>query len=205
MNARFFIPGITGPVNVLREIEESGAIAAGHFVLSSGLHTPFYLNKSLLLMDPERAARLSVPLAAKLSLMAAHERIGAVVSTAVGAIILGHEVARRLNCLSFFLEKRGGVLANARGFPMRGVTVAVVDDVVTTGASLSAAIHACLREGARPIVSGCLVDRSAGRAAVPCASGGKFAALAKMDAETYSESDIPDELRLVEPTRIGSD
>lgn len=203
---------MTGPVDVLDEIEKSGAVMHGHFLFTSGLHSPTYMNKAILLMDPQRAARVAIPLAARLSLMAGKTpggkpKIDAVVSSAVGAVILGHEVAKRLGCAAYYLEKvRGGGFANKRGFPLKaGMVTVVVDDVVTTGTSLINMVLAVQATGATVVSAGCLVDRSIEPIQISSIGLQDFSALVRMEAPTYRANQVPEALREIPLVRMGSD
>ncbi|MGE5234184.1 MAG: orotate phosphoribosyltransferase, partial [Acidobacteriota bacterium] len=113
-------------------LEESGALREGHFRLSSGLHSPAYVQCALLLQEPARARRLGGELARRL----AEHRPESVLSPALGGVVIGHEVAAALGVPFRFTERQEGAMALRRGFALRGgERVAVVEDVVTTGKS----------------------------------------------------------------------
>ena len=125
---------------VLAEFRAAGGLLQGHFVLTSGLHSPFYLQCARVLMDGARAERLARALAAKIP-AELRESIDAVVSPAMGGVIIGHEVGRALGKPAMFVERPEGTFYLRRGFSLRpGEHVLMVEDVVTTGLSSREAI-----------------------------------------------------------------
>jgi orotate phosphoribosyltransferase len=140
------------------DFEETGALLTGHFRLSSGLHSDRYLQCARLLMWPERAQSAGRELAEKLAEFSA----GAVVSPALGGIVIGHEVARALGTRALFAERQGGAFALRRGFVLEpGERVVVVEDVFTTGGSTKEVCAAVEAAGGRVVAVGSLVDRGA--------------------------------------------
>lgn len=142
------------------DLRRTGALLEGHFLLSSGLHSPRYIQCARLLQHPalaERAGRAVAALAAELPPPAA------VVSPALGGVILGHEAGRALGVPALFAERDGTELALRRGFELRrGERVLLVEDVVTTGKSVAELAALVRRLGAVPIAYAALVDRSGG-------------------------------------------
>ena len=142
----------------LKEFEEAGALLKGHFILSSGLHSDTYLNKSIVSMYPDRTARLCKGLADKAA--AALGRVDYVISPAMGAIIYGYETARHLGCPFMFLERVEGEFQLRRGFAVEpGAKVLVVEDIVSTGLSAREAIAAVRGAGGDVAALACLVAR----------------------------------------------
>jgi orotate phosphoribosyltransferase len=140
----------------LRDFEETGALLTGHFRLSSGLHSDKYLQCARLLMWPRRAERAGRELGEKLSEFQA----GAVVSPALGGVIIGHETARALGVPAMFVERQDGTFALRRGFALApGQKVAVVEDVFTTGKSTREAAATVEAAGGRVVAVGSIVDR----------------------------------------------
>ena len=138
------------------DFEETGALLTGHFRLSSGLHSDRYLQCARLLMWPERAQSAGRELAERLAEFPA----GAVVSPALGGIVIGHEVARALGVRALFAERRDGAFALRRGFVLEpGERVAVVEDVFTTGGSTKEVCSAVESAGGEVVAVGSLVDR----------------------------------------------
>ena len=120
--------------DALKEFEDAGALMKGHFILSSGLHSDTYLNKSIVSMYPDRAERLCRALAEKI--MGEVNGIDYVISPAMGAIIYGYETARHLKVPFMFLERVDGEFQLRRGFSIeKGARVVVVEDIVSTGLS----------------------------------------------------------------------
>ena len=176
---------------VLDEFRASGALLEGHFKLSSGRHSGHYLQCARVLMNPRRAARLAQALAEKIP-SAIRDSLDAVVSPAMGGIIIGQEMGRALGLDAMFLERPDGVFHLRRGFALEpGAKVLMVEDVVTTGLSSREAIAA---------VEVSLVDRSNGTADL----GVPFFPLIDIDFPTYAEDELPPELAAVPVTKPGS-
>ncbi len=169
----------------LRELlEESGALREGHFRLSSGLHSPAYVQCALLLQDPARARRVGGELARRL---AAH-RPQSVLSPALGGVVIGHEVAAALGVPFRFTERPEGQMALRRGFALRpGERVVVVEDVVTTGKSTRECAAVATAAGAVVVAIGSILDRSGGRHgfSVP------YAALQALALPAWEAADCP--------------
>src|SRR3954463_9702482 len=141
---------------ILAEFRAAEALLEGHFILSSGLRSPKYLQCARVLMDPRRAERLASALAAKLP-PEVRDTIGAVVSPAMGGVIIGHEMGRALGRPAMFLERPNGVFELRRGFALRpGTRVLMVEDVVTTGLSSREAIEAVKATGAKVVAEAAL-------------------------------------------------
>lgn len=185
--------------DALKEFEEAGALQKGHFILSSGLHSDTYLNKSIVSMYPERAERLCRALAEKVA--GEIDDIDYVISPAMGAIIYGYETARHLKTPFMFLERVGGEFQLRRGFSMeKGARVIVVEDIVSTGLSAREAIAAVRKAGGEVLALGCLVDRSAGAVDV----GAPILALLEMKVEAWEPDNLPEHLKDVPAVKPGS-
>src|ERR1700749_4656884 len=151
--------------DVLDEFRAAGALREGHFVLSSGLHSPVFLQKNLVFMRPDRTERLCRALSEKLRGRA--PEIDAVISPAVGAIIPGYETARWLGVPAMYVEREGGVFKLRRAFKINPVDkVVVIEDVITTGGSFREAVVPIEAAGGQVLCCACIVDRSGGRADV---------------------------------------
>lgn len=169
---------------LLRTLEGCGALRRGHFLLSSGLHSPAYVQCALLLEDPRRAAEAGEAIARQLAPLAPDS----VLAPALGGVIIGHEVARALGVPFRFAERAGERLALRRGFELkRGERVVVVEDVVTTGKSTLETASLAEEAGAVVVGIASIIDRSGGRNgfAVP------FAALLPLDLPTYAADSCP--------------
>jgi orotate phosphoribosyltransferase len=186
--------------DVLSEFRASEALLEGHFILSSGLHSPLYLQCARVLMNPARAARLAEALAQKIP-SEIRDSIDAVISPAMGGIIIGHEMGRALNVDAFFLERPDGIFELRRGFRVEpGMQILMVEDVVTTGLSSREAIVAAERSGARVIAEASLVDRSGGTADL----GVPFFPLIRIDVPSYSADALPADLAAMPAVKPGS-
>jgi orotate phosphoribosyltransferase len=185
---------------VLDEFRDAGALLEGHFILSSGLRSPRYLQCARVLMDPERAERLARALAAKLP-AGLRDSVDVVVSPAMGGVIIGHEMGRALGKRAMFVERPDGRFGLRRGFALDpGERVLLVEDVVTTGLSSREAIAAVEAAGAIVIAAAALVDRSGGKAEL----GVPYTALIQLDVPTYDADALPPELAAIPPVKPGS-
>ncbi len=153
---------------VLKVFNETGAYLRGHFRLTSGLHSPEYLQCALVLQHPGHAERLGQGLAERLGEILAGERIDVVASPAIGGLIIGHEAARALGARFIFAERDAEKkMVLRRGFTVQpGETAVVVEDVVTTGGSTREVVDALQAAGARVLAAGSIIDRSGGQADV---------------------------------------
>ena len=148
---------------VLDLFMERGALLEGHFLLSSGLHSPRYLQCARVLMDPAMATRLGGALAESLRDALGSAKPSAVVAPALGGVIVAHEVARAFGVRGLFTERQDGVMSLRRGFTLdAGEPIVVVEDAITTGKSTREVLDAVTRSGARVLAVGSLVDRSVG-------------------------------------------
>lgn len=185
---------------VLQEFRAAGALLEGHFLLSSGLHSPVYLQCALVLQSPERAERLCRALAGKV-MKALKGKIELVVSPAMGGVVVGYEMARQLGVNGIFTERAGGKMTLRRGFSIpKGARVLMVEDVVTTGLSSRECIAAIREAGGRVVGAAALVDRSGGKADL----GVPLVPLLEIDAPAYREEDLPEELKAIPPVKPGS-
>jgi orotate phosphoribosyltransferase len=185
---------------ILAEFRAADALLEGHFILSSGLRSPRYLQCARVLMDPVRAERLARALAARLPAEVC-DRIQAVVSPAMGGVIIGHEMGRALAKPAMFLERPQGVFELRRGFRIEpGTKVLMVEDVVTTGLSSREAIEAVRAVGGDVVAEAALVDRSSGKADL----GVPFYPLIRIDVPTYEADAVPAELAAIPAIKPGS-
>lgn len=186
--------------DALREFEDAGALLKGHFILSSGLHSDTYLNKSIVSMYPDRTARLCAGLAALVKRKIS-EPIDYVISPAMGAIIYGYETARHIGAPFMFLERVQGEFVLRRGFSLPpDARVLVVEDIVSTGLSAREAIDAVSKAGGKVLALACLVDRSAGAVEV----GAPIIALAELKVDAWPADQLPDHLRGTPAIKPGS-
>lgn len=185
---------------VLAEFRAAGALLEGHFILSSGLRSPRYLQCARVLMDPKRAERLCAALAGEVKARIGNG-IDLVASPAMGGVIVGYEMARQLGVDSIFFERVDGKLALRRGFSIaRGARVLMVEDIVTTGLSSRECIAGIGEEGGVTVGAACLIDRSAGKADL----GVPLSALASLAIPTYPAESLPPELAAIPAVKPGS-
>jgi orotate phosphoribosyltransferase len=185
---------------VLSIFRDCGAILEGHFILSSGLRSPVFLQKARVFMFPERAEKLCRALADKIR-AAGFGDVSKVVSPAVGGIIPGYETARHLRLPAIYTERVDGVFQLRRGFELvPGEKVIVVEDIVSTGLSIRECID-CLRQlGAEVVAAACLIDRSAGAAEI----GVPLVSLTQYKVPAYPADQLPPELAALPATKPGS-
>lgn len=185
---------------VLQEFRDAGALLEGHFILSSGLRSSKYLQCARVLMDPVRAERLANALASRVPDLVRNQ-IDAVVSPALGGVIIGHEMGRALGKPAMFVERPQGTFQLRRGFHLDpGTKVLMVEDVVTTGLSSREAIEAVRRAGGDVIAEAALVDRSSGGADLPI----PFFPLIRINVPAYTADALPPELASIPAVKPGS-
>jgi orotate phosphoribosyltransferase len=185
---------------ILAEFRAADALLEGHFILSSGLRSPRYLQCARVLMDGGRAEKLANALAAKLP-AELRDSIDAVVSPAMGGVIIGHEMGRALGKPAMFVERPEGEFHLRRGFALApGTRVLMVEDVTTTGLSSKEAIAAIETAGGKVVAAASLVDRSAGTVEL----GVPFVPLIRIDVPTYAADEVPDSLAAIPAIKPGS-
>ena len=185
---------------ILAEFRAADALLEGHFILSSGLRSPRYLQCARVLMDPARAERLARELASRIPNIV-RDQVEAVVSPAMGGVIIGHEMGRALQRPAMFVERPQGLFELRRGFHLGpGTRVLMVEDVVTTGLSSREAIEAVRSAGGVVVGEAALVDRSAGTVDL----GVPFYPLIRIDVPTYQADSVPPELAAIPAVKPGS-
>lgn len=176
---------------------ETGAILEGHFLLTSGLHSPLYVEKFQVLQYPEHTAKLCRALAEKF----ADQNIQLVVGPVTGGILLAHEVGKNLGTRAIFTERENGRMALRRGFIIKpGERVLIVEDIVTTGGSVKEVLEVVQENGGIVVGVGMLVDRSGGKAdfGVPNQS------LLRLNVDAYHPDNCPLCAKNVAITKRGS-
>lgn len=164
--------------------DKTGAMLNGHFKLSSGLHSPQYLQCALVLQHPRYCRKLCGELANKFR----KKDITVVVAPALGGVIVSYEVATSLGARSLFTERKDGKMVLRRGFSLsKKDKVLVVEDVVTTGLSTKEVIKVVKRSGAKVVGVGAIVDRS-GR---PPKFGTPFKSLIRINVPTFKPHECP--------------
>lgn len=184
---------------VLAEFRASEALLEGHFILSSGRHSPLFLQKMRVFQYPDRTERICRALADRIR--AEFGQIDLVVSPAMGGVIPGYETARALGCPAVFVEREDGEFRLRRGFSIpAGARVVMVEDIVTTGLSSRECIAAIRKHPGELIGASCLIDRSGGRADI----GIPLVSLVQLDVPDYPADDLPPELAAIPAEKPGS-
>lgn len=185
---------------VLDAFRDSGALLEGHFLLTSGLHSPKYLQCAQVLQHPALAERLCRQLAKAF----AGDNIQCVIGPAIGGIVVAYELARALGVRAIYAERQDGKMTFRRGFAVEhGERVLLVEDVVTTGGSLREVMDLVAAAGAQVVAVAALVDRTSGR---DPSLGVPLTALLKVDVPAYPAEDCPlcrSRVPLVSPGRTG--
>lgn len=170
--------------SIIEHFKYCDAFLEGHFELSSGLHSPSYLQCALALQYPSDASMYGRLIAERF----VDQRVDAVASPAIGGLVIGYAVAQALNVRFIWTERQNGVMTLRRGFSVRkGERFLVVEDVITTGDSTRECIDALAAEGANVIGAASIIDRSDGAADV----GVPRISLAALDVPSYEKADCP--------------
>ena len=183
---------------VIEVFRSAGAVLEGHFILSSGLRSPVFLQKARVFMYPDKTERLCRALADKVR--AAGIEIDVVISPAVGGLVPGYETARQLGVPAMWVEREEGKFRLRRFEIEPGARVLIVEDIVTTGLSIRETIEAVRALGAEVVACACLIDRSAGEADV----GVPLVALANYKVPAYPADAIPPEMAAIPAVKPGS-
>jgi len=183
--------------DVKQLLVETGAILEGHFLLTSGLHSPMYVEKFQVLQYPEHTARMCAALAEQF----ADEQVELVIGPVTGGILLAHEVGKNLKTRAIFTEREKGKMTLRRGFVIKpGERVLIVEDIVTTGGSVQEVLEVVREHGGIPVGVGLLVDRSGGTVdfGIPAKS------LLQLQVQTYQQDDCTLCQNQVPMTKRGS-
>ncbi|TGP21591.1 MULTISPECIES: orotate phosphoribosyltransferase [unclassified Mesorhizobium] len=184
---------------VLGIFRDAGAVLEGHFILTSGLRSPIFLQKARVFMHAHKTERLCKALAEKIR-EGVPGRIDYVVGPAIGGLIPAYETSRHLGAPAIWVEREGGEFRLRRFEIDKGSRVVIVEDIVTTGLSIRETID-CLRElGAEVVAAACIIDRSAGKTDV----GVPLIALAEYEVPAYPPDRLPPELAAIPAVKPGS-
>lgn len=168
--------------------KEAGALLEGHFLLTSGLHSPTYFQCAKVLQYPQHAEALCGEIAKEF----ASRRVDVVIAPALGGIVVGQEVGRQLGVRTMFTERKDGVMQLRRGFEIKiGERVLVCEDVVTTGGSVTEVISIAKSSGGNVVGVGYVVDRSGGKVMFDLPAEGAQYAVLHMDVVTYKPTECP--------------
>ena len=182
---------------VLEIFKKTGAFLEGHFILTSGFHSPHYFQCAKVLQYPEYNTMFSKEIAVIFS----DKKIDVVVTPAVGGIVLGTEIGRQLNARTIFTERENGKMTLRRGFEINeGENVLVCEDVVTTGGSVFEILDIVKDKKANLIGIGFIIDRSNGKVNFGCSQH----SLASIEVIKFPPENIPDWLAKIPVTKPGS-
>jgi len=182
---------------VLEIFKKTGAFLEGHFILTSGYHSPHYFQCAAVLQYPEYNTLFSEEIANHFS----NKKIDVVVSPAIGGIVLGTEIGRLINAKTIFTERENNKMTLRRGFEInQNENVLVCEDVVTTGGSVIEILEIVKERNANIIGVGFIIDRSNGKVNF----GYEQFSLARMEVIKFPENDIPDWLAKIPVTKPGS-
>jgi orotate phosphoribosyltransferase len=185
---------------VLAIFRECGAMLEGHFILSSGLRSPVFLQKAKVFQYADQTEKLCRALAGKIRDDGFGD-VTKVVSPAIGGIIPGYETARHLGVPALYTERVDGKFELRRGFEIDpDDKVIVVEDIVSTGLSIRECVEALRSIGANVIAAACLIDRSGGEADV----GVPLVSLIQYKVPAYPADQLPPELAAIPATKPGS-
>jgi len=181
----------------LNQFKVSGALLGGHFILSSGLHSPKYLQCALALQHPDDAAEYGRAIAERYAVA----DFDTVASPAIGGLVIGFATAQALGKRFVWTERQDGVMTVRRGFSVKkGERILVVEDVITTGGSTRECIAALEANGGEVIAAASIIDRSNGTADV----GVPRISLVSLDVPSYSPDNCPLCARGIEAVKPGS-
>tara|TARA_B100001564_G_C20516639_1_gene613173 strand:- start:217 stop:798 length:582 start_codon:yes stop_codon:yes gene_type:complete len=183
----------------LEILKETNALIDGHFILSSGLHSPKYVQCAQLLSKPDKASKICTSLAEKIK--SAFTEFNLILSPAMGGIVIGYEIGRILNKETIFSERVDGIFELRRGFNIKATDkVLIVEDVITTGKSSLECSKLIKSSGATLVGFACIIDRSKGESAI----SNDIVSQIKLDIPTYTKENIPNELSSISAIKPGS-
>ena len=178
-------------------LQKTGALLEGHFILTSGRHSPTYFQCAKVLQYPEYLQKFSNEIVNHFQDI----DIDIVITPAVGGIVLGTEIGRQLNKQTIFAEREQGVMTLRRGFEITPESnVLVIEDVITTGGSVNEIIELVRDSGAKVVGVGVLVDRSGGKVKLH----EKQFCVTELEAVSYGDDEIPDDLANIPVLKPGS-
>lgn len=184
---------------VIGVFKEAGAVLEGHFILTSGLRSPVFLQKARVFMHADKTEKLCRALAERIREQVKGP-IDYVVGPAVGGLIPAYETSRHLHVPAIWVEREGGEFRLRRFEIAPGARVVIVEDIVTTGLSIRETADCMRALGAEVLAAACLIDRSAGKASV----GVPLIALAEYEVPAYPADRLPPELAAIPPVKPGS-
>ena len=183
----------------LKILKETKALIEGHFILSSGLHSPKYVQCAQLMSKPSQAAQICQSLAKKIKIE--HNNIDLILSPAMGGIVVGYEIGKLLGVETIFSERVNGKFQLRRDFKIKQDTnVLIVEDVITTGKSSIECSNLDKENKANIVGYACIIDRSNGKTEI----NDKIISQIKLNIPTYKKENLPKELKTIDPVKPGS-
>ena len=183
----------------LKILKETNALLEGHFILSSGLHSPQYVQCAQLMSKPEKASKLCFSLAEKIK--SEFNNIDLILSPAMGGIVIGYEIARLLKIESIFTERINGKFQIRRGFSIKkNQKILIVEDVITTGKSSLECAEIVKKNEAIIVGYACIIDRSNDKSLIK----DKIISQVKLNIPTYTKENLPEKLLSIKPIKPGS-
>ena len=183
----------------LKILKETKALIEGHFILSSGLHSPKYVQCAQLMSKPSKAAKICQSLAKKIKIEL--NNIDLILSPAMGGIVVGYEIGKLLGVETIFSERVNGKFQLRRGFKIKQDTnVLIVEDVITTGKSSIECSNLVKVNKANIVGYACILDRSDGKTEI----NDKIISQIKLNIPTYKKENLPKELISIDPVKPGS-
>ena len=183
----------------LKILKESKALIEGHFILSSGLHSPSYVQCAQLLSKPEKANLICNSLAEKIKSF--YKDFDLILSPAMGGIIIGYDIGRILNKETIFSERVNGEFKLRRDFSIKKDNkVLIVEDVITTGKSSLECSKLVNKAGAKIVGYACIIDRSSGKSSIK----ENIVSQIELDIPTYTKENLPKSLSLIQAVKPGS-
>ena len=183
----------------LKILKEANALIEGHFILSSGLHSPQYVQCAQLMSKPEKAIKLCKSLSEKI--VNEFKSFDIILSPAMGGILVGYEIGKLLNKETIFSERINGEFKLRRDFFIKkNQKVLIVEDVITTGKSSLECSKIAIDKGAEIIGYACIIDRSNGKSSI----NEKIVSQIELNIPTYSKENLPDKLSSLKAVKPGS-
>ena len=183
----------------LKILKETNALSEGHFILSSGLHSKQYIQCAKLLSHPKKAEAICSSLCEKIRRK--FNKVDIVLSPALGGVVVGYEIGRQLKIETIFAERVDGKLILRRDFKVKqNSNVLIVEDVITTGKSALECSNIVKMSKANLVGYACIIDRSSNSVSIK----NKIVSQMQFNIETFSEDEIPEDLRKIQPIKPGS-
>ena len=183
----------------LKILKETKALIDGHFILSSGLHSPRYVQCAQLLSKPKEASKICISLAEKIK--SSFDDFDLILSPAMGGIIIGYDIGRILNKETIFSERVDGKFKLRRDFTIKkNNKVLIIEDVITTGKSGLECSQLVKENNADVVGYACIIDRSNGKSEIK----DKIISQVELNIPTYKKDNLPKELQIIEAVKPGS-